>query len=269
MADISVEYLDCGTIRNDLNFNAFGRTIATESDPEPVAERGDVPCYSLVIDHPEGVILWDTGSHPEAGDGHWPADLYDTMYHYDADTMTVERAIDEAGYSVDDVDYVVMTHLHMDHTGGLRHFEGTDVPIFVHEEELKFAYYSAKTPEGNIGYVDADFDRDLNWEIVHRQRETHFDDIEFIHLPGHTPGLIGGIIDIDDYGTLVVAGDLVNLKRNYENLDVPGTSHLSSLENWHESIYRLKEIERKRDVKTVLCGHDPEQYDQFNEDGWP
>ena len=269
MVDVTVEYLDCGTIRNDLNYNVFGRVVATESDPEPSPQRGDVPCYSLLIDHPEGLILWDTGSHPEAGEGHWPEELYDHMYHYDADTKTVENAIEEAGYAIDDVDYVVVSHLHMDHTGGLRHFDGTNVPVYVHKEEIKFAYYSAKTPEGNIGYVDVDFDRDLNWQVLHRHRETHFEEFEFVHLPGHTPGLIGGIIEIDGYGTLVVASDLVNLKRNYEDLELPGTSHLSSLEDWYDSVRMLKEIERRRDVQTVLCGHDPEQYERFSESGWP
>jgi len=269
MADINIEYLDCGTIRNDVNYNVFGRVIATESEPEPVAQRADVPSYSLLIDHPEGTILWDTGSHPEAGNGYWPEELYDHMYHYNSDTKTVERAISEAGYAIDDIDYVVMSHLHMDHAGGLRHFDGTDVPVYVHEEEVKFAYYSAMTPEGNIGYVEEDFNYDLNWNIIHGSREMHFEDFEFIHLPGHTPGLIGGILEIDEYGTLIVASDLVNLKRNYENLDKPGTSHLSSLKNWYDSVRTLKEIERRRDVQTVLCGHDPEQYEKFNDSGWP
>lgn len=38
-----------------------------------------------------------------------------------------------------------MGHLHLDHAGGLENFKGTDVPIHVHEKELKHAYYSVAT----------------------------------------------------------------------------------------------------------------------------
>jgi glyoxylase-like metal-dependent hydrolase (beta-lactamase superfamily II) len=38
-----------------------------------------------------------------------------------------------------------MGHLHLDHAGGLSYFKGTDVPIWVHELELKHAYFSVLT----------------------------------------------------------------------------------------------------------------------------
>jgi glyoxylase-like metal-dependent hydrolase (beta-lactamase superfamily II) len=38
-----------------------------------------------------------------------------------------------------------MGHLHLDHAGGLTYFKGTDVPIWVHELELKHAYFSVLT----------------------------------------------------------------------------------------------------------------------------
>lgn len=38
-----------------------------------------------------------------------------------------------------------MGHLHLDHGGGLEYFYGTDVPIYVHELEIKHAFYSVAT----------------------------------------------------------------------------------------------------------------------------
>ena len=70
---------------SDWNFHVEGHTVATASDPDRAATRVDTPVYSFVIDHPEGTILVDTGSHPDAG--------------------------------------------------GLDNFDGTDTPVFVHEEE--------------------------------------------------------------------------------------------------------------------------------------
>jgi len=81
----------------------------------------------------------DTGSHPEAGEGYWPAPLYETFEHRDAADHPLPADLERAGYALDDVDAVVQTHLHVDHAGGLHNFAGTDVPVYVHKEELKFA----------------------------------------------------------------------------------------------------------------------------------
>lgn len=40
----------------------------------------------------------------------------------------------------------------IDHAGGLENFKGTDVPIYVHEKELKHAYYSVAT-KSDIGKI--------------------------------------------------------------------------------------------------------------------
>lgn len=55
------------------------------------------------------------------------------------------EAIKATGHDIKDVTGVIMGHLHMDHGGGLEHFIGTDVPIYVHEEELKHACWAAAT----------------------------------------------------------------------------------------------------------------------------
>lgn len=44
-----------------------------------------------------------------------------------------------------DIKAVVLGHLHTDHAGGLEYFFGTNVPIYVHEKELKNAFYSVAT----------------------------------------------------------------------------------------------------------------------------
>lgn len=54
-------------------------------------------------------------------------------------TNKLPEAIEAAGYDIKDVSAIVMGHLHLDHAGGLEHFRGTNVPIYVHEEEFKHA----------------------------------------------------------------------------------------------------------------------------------
>jgi len=255
MVDASVTVIDRGHVRADANFMVEHHVVGTAADPNPDVAMGEGPVYNLVIDHPDATILWDTGSHPEAGDGYWPPELYAAFEHYDAAAHPLPDALDDAGYALGDIDAVVQSHLHLDHAGGLHNFAGTDVPIYVHEDELQYAYYSTATDEGSNAYVQADFDHDLNWQVLHRQRETHYTDLEFLHLPGHCPGLVGVKLDLDGYGTAILAGDQADVRANYDAEHPMGGGLLWSSHHWLDSLHWLQELDRREDA-TIICGHD-------------
>ena len=220
---------------------------------------GDSPVYNLVIDHPPATILRDTDSHPAAGDGHWPAEVYAAFEHYDAADHPLDEALAELGYSVDDIDAIVQSHLHLDHAGGLHHFAGTDVPIYVHEEELQFAYYSAKPDDGSDACVAGDFDHDLNWQVIHGDDGPLFEGIEYLYLPGHTPGLIGIQLALDDPETVLVGGDLAYMRTNYDDELPLGAGLLWSKRHWVGSVREVKAREHRQDA-TVIRGHAVEDF---------
>ncbi|WP_255197115.1 N-acyl homoserine lactonase family protein [Halorarius litoreus] len=257
--DTTVHLVDRGTMEIDLNYPLEGAVTATASDPNPDCVRAEGPVFNLVVDHPAGTILWDTGSHPDAGDGHWPAETYDAFTHHDAHEHPLPDALDDAGFALDDIDYVVQSHLHLDHAGGLHNFAGTDVSVFVHEQELKHAYFAAAT--GTDGaYIRADFDYDLAWEPLYGDGGLLFEGLEWLHLPGHTPGLVGllvedGTADGDD---LLVIGDEAYNALNYEAEHPMGRDLLHSRLDWEASLRRCKDLQRRRDA-VVVYGHDPEQ----------
>lgn len=257
MVDATVHVVERGAIRTDFNHVLEGAVMGTADEPNPETRMGDGPVYNLVVEHPEGTILWDTGSHPEADSGHWPAELYAAFEH--RGLRPIEDDLDDAGFDPDDIDYVIQSHLHLDHAGGLYAFEGTDTPVLVHEDELKYAYYGAKTDAGDDAYVAGDFDRDLNWEVVHRDREQRFEGIELLHLPGHTPGLLGVKLDLPDR-TVIVAGDQAYVRANYDEGRPMGGSLLWSKRAWFDSL-RLVEDEQRRENAKVICGHDADDLD--------
>lgn len=101
---------------------------------------------SVLIEHPqEGLILFETGAgkdYPEM----WGAPLNDIFARVNyTPEQELDAAIAMTGHNIKDVKMVIMGHLHLDHAGGLEHFVGTDVPIYVHETELKHAFYSVAT----------------------------------------------------------------------------------------------------------------------------
>jgi glyoxylase-like metal-dependent hydrolase (beta-lactamase superfamily II) len=263
-ADIHV--LDRGRLRMDANFRAEGAVVATAAEPNPDLAFEAIPVYNLLIEHPEATILVDTGSHHDAADGHWPPELYAAFPHEDAAERRLDDCLAEVGFGVADVDCVVQTHLHLDHAGGLEFFGGTDTPIYVHEAELPHAYYAAKTDEAGDGYLAADFDHDLNWTVVHGERTQYFEDVEFLHLPGHTPGQMGLVVEHDDAGTLAFASDHLETARNYREEVPPGPGLLWGRTEWFESLWKLKDLVRRRDA-TVIYGHDSDQFAAIR-DGW-
>ncbi|NGM70797.1 N-acyl homoserine lactonase family protein [Natronolimnobius sp. AArcel1] len=265
MVDASLTPIERGTITADVNNLREGATLATVSEPNPNAALQTAPVYNVVIDHPEGTILWDTGSHPDAADGHWPAGLYDAFEH--TGLRPLEDDLADAGYAVSEIDYVIQSHLHLDHAGGLETFAGTETPIYVHERELKYAYYSAKTDaaDADIAYLAADFDHDLSWEIVHGDRAHVFEGLEFVRLPGHTPGLLGVVLDLEDAGagTVILAGDQAYTRANYDDEQPMGGGLLWSKRDWFESLQRVQNLERRHDA-TVICGHDADDLERLH-----
>ena len=261
--DPTVHVIDRGTMRIDLNYPIEGAVTATESEPNPDAVRADGPVFNLVIETPDATLLWDTGSHPDAADGHWPDEVYSAFTHADAGDHPLPAALSETGFTLDDIDAVVQSHLHLDHAGGLHRFAGTDVPVFVHERELKHAYFESVTGESGA-YVRADFDHDLAWEPLYGDDGLLYEGVEWIHLPGHTPGLIGLLVadGAADGRDLLVVGDLAYTGYNYEDGHPMGRDLLHSRPDWRASRRRARDIEARRDA-LVVYGHDPEQVERL------
>lgn len=266
MVEATIDVIDRGVFKCDLNYLIEGNTLGSLSNENPDTDFEANAVYNLVIDHPEGTILWDTGIHHEAASGHWPEGMYEAYVAEVAEDHRLDDDLAAAGWDLEDIDCVFQTHLHSDHAGGLEFFAGTDTPVFAHEKELKWAFYSAKTEAGNAGYLEQDFDHDINWDIIHTDREQYFEDIEFIRLPGHTPGLLGLMIHLDDHGTVIFASDEVYRETNYVD-EVPlGAGLLWSKPHWHDSLKKLQDLERRHDAQ-VIYGHDPAQFEEIK-DGW-
>jgi N-acyl homoserine lactone hydrolase len=81
-----------------------------------------LPIYVWVIEHPEGLMLVDSGesSQPTPGLRH-PYAVMNTRFRV-APTDEIGPQLARLGFASKDVRWVVLTHLHPDHDGGLHHF---------------------------------------------------------------------------------------------------------------------------------------------------
>lgn len=61
-------------------------------------------------------------------------------------------AIAATGHDINDVKMVILGHLHLDHAGGLGYFADRQIPIWVHEQELRHAFWALSSKE-DPGFV--------------------------------------------------------------------------------------------------------------------
>ena len=107
-----------------------------------------VPCYSVLIDHPEGKILFDTGFGLEHTQRVLPFEKPEQTLE-----QTIPHQLALAGCQVDDVTRVVNSHFHFDHCGANRSMP--NAAFFCHRLE----YEAAEHPQSfeALGYSDLSF----------------------------------------------------------------------------------------------------------------
>lgn len=93
-----------------------------------------VPIYAWVIEHPEGLIVVDTGETARtAQKGYFPR--WHPFVRQTADKFLVGpedeigQQLQKLGIAPGDVRWVVLTHMHTDHAGGLHHFPRAEILV--------------------------------------------------------------------------------------------------------------------------------------------
>lgn len=92
-----------------------------------------LPIYSWLIEHPEGLMLVDTGDTSRTSEpGYFPS--WHPYYRRGAEfqiqpEQEIGPQLEKRGFSPRDVSRVILTHLHTDHAGGLHHFPTSEIVI--------------------------------------------------------------------------------------------------------------------------------------------
>lgn len=215
------------------------------------------PAVSLLIQHPTlGNILYDTGNSEKF------AELYseEMLHNYPVtECITIEEALAEKGLKPEDIDLLIISHLHFDHAGGLSHFVGTKAiqNVIVSEADLKEAYFSVMT--GNPGaYTRALFDVEgIQFKPIHETTELA-DDLTLFIQKSHTPGVIGLILHTENHGNIIATSDTIYTAQSYREQLPPGGTINKTTDEFFDNIKRIQELEKEYDA-TLLFGHDIDQ----------
>jgi N-acyl homoserine lactone hydrolase len=142
------------------------------------------PGFSDTIDHPDGLVLVDTG-------------MIDTTPELDEEWHPTPHPLPEE--LVSRVAMVVNTHLHFDHCGGNRLFPG--IPIHVQRRELA----DARSEEDYTVPEWVDF---LGATYVEHDGEAEIlPGVRLVPAPGHSRGHQIVVVETDE-GPVVLGGDV-------------------------------------------------------------
>jgi N-acyl homoserine lactone hydrolase len=222
MTDVTVRRVD---------FGYFVRPAQETGTGVPRVE----PCLGYVIDHPGGMILFDTGmgSHPEV----------DGLYR--PRRVGLREALAAIGAQIRDIRLAANCHLHFDHCGG-NPLLG-QIPVFVQDSELGAA---RQIPD----YTLPELIEGSRFEQVTGQVEL-LPGVVLLPTPGHTDGHQSLVVRRPD-GAVIVAGQSHDTATQYAADQLAWQAcrdghgqPLPGIPDWIDALQQL-------DPRTVYFAHD-------------
>ncbi|KAA6458236.1 N-acyl homoserine lactonase family protein [Acidobacteria bacterium AB60] len=226
-----------------------------------------VPAMAYLIYHPrEGYLLFDTGFGPafarsSNGDlGWWTKPLVKTRVHAGQDLIS---QMNRLGVSPSALKYVVLSHGHVDHTGGLPALGSVPVLIGKGERDaiaqpmsLLHGYKQAHFAKV-AQLFEVDFTHAPDLDPLGRAVDLFGDgSIYLIDSHGHTPGHLSLLVNLRQ-GPLILAGDVVQSRRAFHDAIPSGNS--TNITEAYTAARRLAATQEQIPGLRAFYGHDAEQ----------
>jgi glyoxylase-like metal-dependent hydrolase (beta-lactamase superfamily II) len=222
-----------------------------------------LPIYAFAIEHPEGVILVDTGETARTAEGGyfpaWHPYFRFGVREWVAPGEEIGPQLERLGIAAADIRWVVLTHFHTDHAGGLHHFPHNE--ILASRADIAIASGRA----GRVrGYPNRRFPTWLDPTPVDLAARpfgpfpqslplTKAGDVTLIPLHGHTPGQLGVAVE-DGEETVLLAGDASYSEALMLRGAVDGVAPDEGAAR--ETIRRIQALAAERPT-VYLVAHDP------------
>ena len=164
-------------------------------------------CY--LIRHPKGDLIWDTGipdfvaGKPEGFGGMNGAPVWKR-----AKALAAELA--EVGVQPSSVKYLAISHTHPDHIGNVELFPQALLLVQALEYDWPGPLgVNRFKPEHPVKKLAGDYDVFGDGSVI------------IISTPGHTPGHQSLLVKLPKTGAVILSGDAVHFKDNWDNRRVP------------------------------------------------
>lgn len=261
---MKVRFLDFGEITADDAWAFEGAGVSVISNPQPESLRRYFHMTGVLIEHPkEGLILYDVG--PAANFKElWPEPVQEVfgITGYEEENR-LDKQLEKVGHSLKDISAIIISHLHLDHAGGLEYFRGTDVPVYAHREELKYAFYAVATKEDFGAYLPHYLDPAFNWKAVHDDEMELFEGITLYRTTGHTPGTLSMKVDLENSPPFIFTSDTMLHKENYFEQKPLGWL-IRDMHAWWRDLRKIQNLEARYNAN-VFVAHDKGEFIKYTE----
>lgn len=194
--------LDCGI--NQAKDQSRWSPGVNEGKPIEFSDN----CY--LIKHARGLLLWDTGIADAVAampDGMVVANGAITQRR--KKTLAVQLA--EIGVKPADIAYLAISHTHGDHVGNVALFPAST--ILIQNAEYDFAMAQPAKPA---------FAASQKFDKLSGDRDVFGDgSVMILSTPGHTPGHQCLLVHLKKTGAVLLSGDAVHFRENWDNRRVP------------------------------------------------
>jgi N-acyl homoserine lactone hydrolase len=230
----------------------------------------EIPIYTWVVEHPEGLIVIDTGETAQVNEPDYFPFLqrpyWKSQYRFEIEPEDeIGAQMRRLGLPPEDVRWLILTHAHFDHTDALYHFPNA------------VALFSRKEYEDVASFRSAHFAFPSKWPdwlkpqlidhvpepvgpFSHSFTVTKAGDVQLVPTPGHTMGHQSVLLHVGDL-TYFFGGDtsfdLPSLLHGI--IDAPAFNGPKTLET------RQRILDYAADTPLVyLTTHDPETASRLN-----
>lgn len=165
------------------------------------------PVYSVLVEHDEGLFLFDSGYDLEHVRAVLPFELPEQTPE-----QTIPAQLALCGFSPSDVGTLVMSHLHFDHVGGNRHLP--DARVLIHAREI--AQGRACEPFERLGYSDGTWDHERARLVPITGDQEVAAGLHLRETPGHTVGHYSLLVTPESASNMLFPFDVVYTADAYE-----------------------------------------------------
>jgi N-acyl homoserine lactone hydrolase len=202
-------------------------------------------CY--LIKHSQGWLLWDTGVSDSVAampNGLAPSDPRSIHWRR---PKTLAAQLDQLGLKPSDIKAIAVSHTHPDHVGNVEMFPAAMLYVQKAEYEWPGANNAPRfKPEHPVTKLEGDRDVFGDGSVV------------ILSTPGHTPGHQSLLVKLPKTGAILLSGDAVHFKENWDNRRVPSMNF-----NKDETVASMQKISDTlaREKAQLWINHDKAQRD--------